>query len=658
MKMRQVHLDFHTSEHIPDIGTKFDKAQFQQALKVGFVDSITLFSKCHHGWAYHPSTANQMHPHLTFDLLRAQLDAAHEIGVKVPVYLSAGYDEKYTRQHPEDQLCGTPEIAEAGGPDPSTARFHLLCFNTPYLDTLLAQIKEVCENYDADSIFMDISRPRSCYCRRCREQMTKQGFDIRNPDDVARFGDLVYENYAKKVRQTIDAVKPGLPVFHNGGHIPFGKHAVPFSNSHLELESLPTGGWGYDHFPMSVSYAQTLGMDYLGMTGKFHLAWGEFGGFKHPNALLYETALSLANGAGCSIGDQLHPSGAMDMATYQLIGTAYQDVVKKEPYLKGSRNLTEIAVLGTEAINNYYGRTVKQAHPYAATADAGCCRILLEGHYLFNFIDATSSLDGYRVLILVDDVPLDEALTEKLRAFTKRGGKILASGKAGLTQDGQFALAFGGQWLGPNDYCPDYCVPQFTLPSVGQSSYIMYAQGFRIAAAPDGTVLADRENPYFNRAPEHFCSHKHAPNDPSHREPAVIEGPDGIYIGWNIFDQYAAQGSIHTKEIVCHLLDRLLPHPLLSTNLPAQGIHTLMDTPNGKLVHLIYGAPVRRGQNVEIIEDLIPLHNTQVRVRCEEAIRQVSLVPQQIDIPFHQEDGTVSFCVDKFQCHQMILLQK
>ena len=52
------------------------------------------------------------------------------------------------------------------------------------------------------------------------------------------------------------------------------------------------------------AYARTLNMEYLGMTGKFHTTWGEFGGFKHPNALLYETALSLANGAKCSIGDQ------------------------------------------------------------------------------------------------------------------------------------------------------------------------------------------------------------------------------------------------------------------------------------------------------------------------------------------------------------------
>ena len=49
MRLRQVHLDFHTGEHIPDVGREFNKEQFQEALKVGHVDSITAFSLCHYG---------------------------------------------------------------------------------------------------------------------------------------------------------------------------------------------------------------------------------------------------------------------------------------------------------------------------------------------------------------------------------------------------------------------------------------------------------------------------------------------------------------------------------------------------------------------------------------------------------------------------------
>ena len=107
-----------------------------------------------------------------------------------------------------------------------------------------------------------------------------------------------------------------MPVFHNSGHVTVGDTEILKHFSHLELESLPTGGWGYDHYPMSAAYCRNLGLDFLGMTGKFHTTWGEFGGIKHPNALRYECAAMLANGSKCSVGDQLHPDGALDESTY------------------------------------------------------------------------------------------------------------------------------------------------------------------------------------------------------------------------------------------------------------------------------------------------------------------------------------------------------
>ena len=59
---RQVHLDFHTSEHMPGVGSKFDKKQFQEALIEGHVNSITIFGKCHHGYFYYPTKVGTVHP--------------------------------------------------------------------------------------------------------------------------------------------------------------------------------------------------------------------------------------------------------------------------------------------------------------------------------------------------------------------------------------------------------------------------------------------------------------------------------------------------------------------------------------------------------------------------------------------------------------------
>ena len=100
-EIRKVHLDFHTSPDIPGVGSRFDKKQFQEALKEGCVDSITLFAKCHHGYTYYPSKIGKMHPNLDFDLLGAQIEAAHEIGVKAPIYITVGWSALDIEEHPE-----------------------------------------------------------------------------------------------------------------------------------------------------------------------------------------------------------------------------------------------------------------------------------------------------------------------------------------------------------------------------------------------------------------------------------------------------------------------------------------------------------------------------------------------------------------------------
>jgi len=659
MKYRQVHLDFHTSEKIEGIGEKFSKAQFQKALQKGCVNSITLFSKCHHGWAYHPSKANEIHPNLHFDLLGEQIEAAHELGIKTPVYLSAGFDEKIARRHPEwivrmkdDSMLWTKSFLEPG--------YHKLCINTPYLDYLLEQIKEVCENYEADGIFLDIIGVQPCYCKHCRETMEQEGMDPFKEEDVMALAERVYANYAKRVRETIDSVKPGLPVFHNGGHIRRGRRDLAYMNSHLELESLPTGGWGYDHFPLSAAYARILGMEYLGMTGKFHQSWGEFGGFKHPNALRYEASLSVANGAGVSIGDQLHPSGEMDMATYSLIGKAYEELSLKEPWLSGAENIADIGVLSAEAVlEKSSGLNEKITLAEAAKlADIGAARILLEGHYLFNVIDEEEDFSRYSLIVLPDIILLDKELKNKLEQYVEQGGKLLSTGSSGLDSGKTgFQLDFGIRYLGENKFRPDYFRPVFTISDLDNAAFVMYSQGYVIENV-SGEELGSRENPYFNRTATGFCSHLHSPSRNEKAGPGMVSGKDGIYISWEVFRDYAATGSLILKRMVQYALDQLLKDKAtVRTSLPAQGIVTLAKQENRYIVHLLYGVPVKRGKNTEVIEDIQPLYELEVQLNSREKIKRIYLAPGEFELDYTQEKGNVGFKVPKLELHQMIVAE-
>ncbi|MDF2923807.1 MAG: hypothetical protein K0R57_2721 [Paenibacillaceae bacterium] len=656
MRFRQVHLDFHTSEAIPAIGAEFSKKQFQQMLQEGHVDSITVFSKCHHGWAYHPSEANEQHPDLDFDLLGSMIEAAHEIGVKTPVYLSAGLDEKMARRHPE-WLIRNAEDSTQWAKGFLTPGYHEFCFNTPFLDILLAQIEEVVNRYDADGIFLDIVGARKCYCQYCVASLRKAGLDPRDEKAVAALGEETYLNYTRRVRETIHSIKPDMPIFHNGGHQRRGRRDLAQANTHLELESLPTGGWGYDHFPLSARYAQTVGMEFLGMTGKFNTSWGEFGGYKHPNALRFETALSLAHGAKCSIGDQLHPNGLMDEATYSLIGAAYAEVEAKEPWCDKVTSVADVAILSLEAAREEFPGE-KGGRPRNNMSDAGAVRMLTEGHYLFDVIDTQADFHSYKVLVLPDDIILWPELTAKLQAYLDRGGKVLATGRSGMNIEGNaFELDLGVTWLEENPYCPDYFYPDFAPNALKPASFVMYERGQRIALN-GGVVLGRRENPYFNRDVFTFCSHKHTPSSLSDGGPGMVESANGIYLAWNVFSEYADNGHLILKEAVLYALGRLLPAPVLETDLSAQGIVTLQhQQAEGRYVnHLLFATPVKKGK-VEVIEDIVPLYNVTVSLRLPSPVKRVYLAPQQTELPFTEADGQVTYTLPYLENHQMVVLE-
>ncbi|MBQ7839696.1 MAG: beta-galactosidase trimerization domain-containing protein [Lachnospiraceae bacterium] len=658
MNFRQIHLDFHTSEKISGIGADFNKKQYQEALLAGHINSVTTFSKCHHGYAYHPTKVNDMHPGLNFDLLKAQIEAAHEIGVKTPGYISVGYDEKSARRHPE----WLHQDREHHFDNFSVPHYHLMCLNTPYLDYVLNQIAEVVENYDVDGLFLDIVGVRACYCNTCVKTMLDAGLDPDDPENALALGEKVYANYVKRVRETVDAIKPGLPIFHNGGHIRKGRRDLAYANTHLELESLPTGGWGYDHFPMSARYVQNLNLEYLGMTGKFHTSWGEFGGFKHPNALRYETALSVAHGAKCSIGDQLAPNGRMDMTTYELIGQAYAEIEEKEPWLHQVTPVCDIALLTQEAVANSH--SVAQDGSGQGISDVGASRMLLEGHYQFSIVDMETDFNQYKVMILPDNIPVDETLASKLRAFVNNGGKLLASGTSGIcaASDSGFGTAkgflfdFGAAWKGTGEFIPSYVRPLQDNPY--ESDYIMYTPYQRVKA-DGGRLLAHAVPPYFNRTAEHFCSHLHTPSAGMPDSAGMIEGPDGIYIAWEIFRDYAERGELIAKRVVHQALDILLgKRKSIQTNLGSMGVTTFMKQTeeNRYIAHLLYAVPTKRGNGIEVIEDIYPVSGIEITVNVPEPIKKVTLEPQGKEIPFTYEDNCVTIKDITVDCHQMIVL--
>ena len=663
MRFRQIHLDFHTSPLIPGIGSRFDGKKFAQAFKDAHVDSVTVFSKCHHGVSYHPTEVGKQHPHLDFDLLRGQIDALHSVGINAPVYLTATWDELAAYEHPEWRTVLPDLTLPMFRPEHGNGvGWAFLDFSTPYLDYLCAQTEEVMQRYpDCDGIFMDISFQLPSISSSAKEKMDAMGLDWTSPEDRDKFTAESVENYFTRVRDAVRKHDPKMPLFFNSGHIRRGlrKHYADFY-THLELESLPTAGWGYEHFPLSARYVDPIGTPFLGMTGKFHTHWGEVGGYKKPEALIYECAAMIAQGARCSIGDHLHPTAQIDQSTMDIIAPAYKWVADREDWAVGSVNRADIALLSVEAASH---PSLAGRPGHHENADEGAVRVLLEGKFAFDVVDLESDFAPYRLVILPDVIKVDAELKAKIDAYVANGGRVLLTGASGIDAGKGFVFDVGAEWQGTSENAGgDFLLPVADLRAGFVNDPLFMYRAAEQIRVKDGQSLGEVYEPYFDRTPRHFSGHVNAPSKPDASGFAAGSAKGGFtYLSFPIFSAYQEIGAVAMLEIAEKVIEFALGgERIVSTSLPRAGRVTVRSQDDRKrdVVHLLHATPALRGtlrnSPVQPIQDLTPIHDIEVAVAPRGDVQSVRLVPEGKDLDFSVEGDRVQFRVPSVTGHAMV----
>ena len=655
LRFRQVHLDFHTSEHIPGVGSEFDAEEFAATLKAAHVNSINVFARCHHGWVYYDSKRNpeRRHPSLTCNLLKEQIEVCHAHDILAPIYTTIEWDHYTAREHPEWLVLD--ENGCQVGTKPYEAGFYRrLCLNTPYVDFVEAHTAELCEMFDVDGFWFDICQAIPCSCQRCIEGMLREGMEPSRAGDRQRFADQVLLRFQERMRELVRSHHPDATVFFNSGHVGPRHRPTLHTFTHLELESLPGGVWGYMHFPTAQRYARTLGVQTLGMSGKFHTSWGDFHSFKNAAALEFECLRMLALGAKCSVGDQLHPTGRICQHTYELIGKAFEKVEAAESWCQGAEPVTEIAVMTPEEFSQMEaGRT--------ETTAASATRLLQELHHQFDLVDSQSDLSPYRLVILPDAIPVDEGLGAKLAAFAADGGKLIASYRSGLAPGGEgFGLKELGVALkGDAPYSPDFILPGKLAEGLPDIAHVMYLRGLEVEPAAGAEVLSAVVEPYFNRTYKHFCSHRHTPAAAQADYPGVVRRGDCIYFAHPIFALYHQYAPRWCKQLLANAIKLLLPEPLVRAGAPSSALLALNRQPakNRLVLHALHYIPERRAAALDVVEDIIPLYEVPVSVKAPGPVRAVELVPQGRPLEFREASGRVEFTIPEIEGHQMVCLE-
>ena len=636
---RQVHLDFHTSEHIPSVGADFDAAAFAQTVAESAVNSVTVFARCHHGWLYYDSKRfpTLVHPQLARkDLLTEQVDALHAVGVRAPVYITVQWDYASAATRPE-WLIRLPDGAHEGPAFTEPGFYQSLCVNTGYADFLMAQTEEVCVllGEKLDGLFFDITGIRPCLCASCRTEMRERGIDAADETAVRAFARFVMRRFKDKMSALVRAYKPDATIFYNAGHIGPCTRSDAASYSHFELESLPSGSWGYQHFPVTARYARTLGMDCMGMTGKFHTEWGDFHSLKNQAALEFECFRMMSYGFACSIGDQLEPNGRLNPATWALIGNVYRMVEAREAWSRPSVAVSEAAVLTSEPAS----------YDYKIPDDVfGAAQLLEELGVQFDIIDSEATLDGYKLVYIPDSFRADEAFARKLDAYAAAGGAVIACGRGGLC-GGSYPACFGARFEGDNDCFPDFIIAEGALAAdlAPQNEYVIYEQGIRLSPGAGAETLLQARAPYFRRERDKFCSHRYTPSAKAEAYPAACRSGNVIVFAHPLFRQYRQNAPLWCKRLIANATDLLLPSRLVRHDGPSTLSVQLLRQPaqNRYTLHLLSYIPVRKSAQIDIIEERTPAYAVNVTLSLPEAIRAARLVPEDVPLAVKNSKLTV-----------------
>jgi len=224
-----------------------------------------------------------------------------------------------------------------------------------------------------------------------------------------------------------------------------------------------------------------------------------------------------------------------------------------------------------------------------------------------------------------------------------------------------FALAdeMGVHYAGPAPFAPDYLLLSPEIAGeIEPMAHSCELQGSRVAVGTGVQVLARAGASYFNRTWDHFCSHQYSPFDTDSGDALVVEHGSVLYIARPLFREYATSARRVHKLLIGNCLKRLLPAPRVGAhNLPSTAIVTVRRQGQDLIAHLLHYVHQRRGQGLDVIEDVLPLHDVEVSIRAECRPQAVELVPEHQAVEWDWQDGYVRLRVPRVNGYQIVRLE-
>ena len=243
---RKVHIEYHTSRHMPRLAERFNADEFGDRLLAAHVNGATVFAKDMYGYSYFPSTHGRMHPNLSFDLLGAQVAALRKRKISVLAYFMLTWNPELAERHPEWLVVHQPgdksrpkleEISDEqkaftntlkpdaprrskAGPRSKPAEppaedkgyrpymWQFCIGREEFLKGELDLIQELVSKYELDGVWLDGGGSPPCYCDECVRQLRKKGLDPFDAGVQYAHKEELRQSFLERIHQVIKKTRP------------------------------------------------------------------------------------------------------------------------------------------------------------------------------------------------------------------------------------------------------------------------------------------------------------------------------------------------------------------------------------------------------------------------------------------------------------------
>ncbi len=239
-------------------------------------ESVMLYTQDCWGYAFYPSKAGTVHPHLTYDLFGKEVDLAHKTGISVAAYYCLHFNNQVVLNHPDWGW-----VDEHG--EQHRERWYMACLDSPYRQIVLGMMDEIFSTYEVEQLFLDTFGTQIwnyhshginpfCFC-----PYTVAAWDQEHPGDPYRAGFNTREGWERRyhwlerrsMNDLLDAIiaivrkhRPGTLISLNGGPEQFPNdimQKVDFiynepvaTSTGIPLGAIMARGWGRPNYQAGV----------------------------------------------------------------------------------------------------------------------------------------------------------------------------------------------------------------------------------------------------------------------------------------------------------------------------------------------------------------------------------------------------------------------